>query len=28
LLEGAPRERAGDTARAHGLHLAEVRYEA
>jgi tRNA pseudouridine38-40 synthase len=26
LLEGAPRERAGDTARAHGLHLAEVRY--
>jgi tRNA pseudouridine38-40 synthase len=27
LLEGAPRERAGDTARAHGLHLAEVRYE-
>jgi tRNA pseudouridine38-40 synthase len=27
LLEGAPRERAGDTAQAHGLHLAEVRYE-
>jgi tRNA pseudouridine38-40 synthase len=27
LLEGAPRERAGDTARAHGLHLASVRYE-
>ena len=26
LLEGAPRERAGDTARAHGLHLAAVRY--
>jgi tRNA pseudouridine38-40 synthase len=26
LLEGAPRERAGDTARAHGLHLASVRY--
>jgi tRNA pseudouridine38-40 synthase len=26
LLEGAPRERAGDTARAHGLHLARVRY--
>jgi tRNA pseudouridine38-40 synthase len=26
LLEGAPRERAGDTARAHGLHLACVRY--
>jgi tRNA pseudouridine38-40 synthase len=26
LLEGAPRERAGDTARAHGLHLAGVRY--
>jgi tRNA pseudouridine38-40 synthase len=26
LLGGAPRERAGDTARAHGLHLAEVRY--
>ena len=27
LLEGAPRDRAGDTARAHGLHLAEVRYD-
>jgi tRNA pseudouridine38-40 synthase len=26
LLRGAPRERAGDTARAHGLHLAGVRY--
>jgi tRNA pseudouridine38-40 synthase len=26
LLEGAPRERAGDTAQAHGLHLVEVRY--
>jgi tRNA pseudouridine38-40 synthase len=26
LLRGAPRERAGDTARAHGLHLAAVRY--
>jgi tRNA pseudouridine38-40 synthase len=26
LLEGAPRERAGDTARAHGLHLAGVKY--
>jgi tRNA pseudouridine38-40 synthase len=26
LLEGAPRERAGDTARAHGLHLTSVRY--
>jgi tRNA pseudouridine38-40 synthase len=26
LLEGAPRERAGDTARAHGLHLARVTY--
>jgi tRNA pseudouridine38-40 synthase len=26
LLEGAPRERAGDTARAHGLHLVSVRY--
>jgi tRNA pseudouridine38-40 synthase len=26
LLEGAPRERAGDTARAHGLHLAAVTY--
>jgi tRNA pseudouridine38-40 synthase len=26
LLEGATRERAGDTARAHGLHLASVRY--
>jgi tRNA pseudouridine38-40 synthase len=26
LLEGAPREAAGDTARAHGLHLASVRY--
>jgi tRNA pseudouridine38-40 synthase len=26
LLEGAARERAGDTARAHGLHLAGVRY--
>jgi tRNA pseudouridine38-40 synthase len=26
LLEGAPRERAGDTARAHGLHLASIRY--
>lgn len=26
LLAGAPRERAGETARAHGLHLASVRY--
>ena len=26
LLAGAPRERAGDTAQAHGLHLAEVSY--
>jgi tRNA pseudouridine38-40 synthase len=26
LLEGAPRERAGDTARAHGLHLSSVAY--
>jgi tRNA pseudouridine38-40 synthase len=26
LLAGAPRERAGDTARPHGLHLASVRY--
>jgi tRNA pseudouridine38-40 synthase len=26
LLGGAARERAGDTARAHGLHLASVRY--
>jgi tRNA pseudouridine38-40 synthase len=26
LLAGAPRERAGDTARAHGLHLASVSY--
>jgi tRNA U38,U39,U40 pseudouridine synthase TruA len=26
LLEGAPRDRAGDTARAHGLHLASVSY--
>ncbi|MGH2922849.1 MAG: tRNA pseudouridine(38-40) synthase TruA [Solirubrobacterales bacterium] len=26
LLEGAPRERAGETATAHGLHLASVRY--
>ena len=26
LLEGAPRERAGDTAPAHGLYLASVRY--
>jgi tRNA pseudouridine38-40 synthase len=26
LLAGATRERAGDTARAHGLHLAAVRY--
>ena len=26
LLEGAPRDRAGDTARAHGLHLAAVSY--
>jgi tRNA pseudouridine38-40 synthase len=26
LLQGAPRERAGDTAPAHGLHLASVRY--
>jgi tRNA pseudouridine38-40 synthase len=26
LLQGAPRESAGDTARAHGLHLASVRY--
>jgi tRNA pseudouridine38-40 synthase len=28
LLGGAPRERAGDTARAHGLHLASVSYKA
>jgi tRNA pseudouridine38-40 synthase len=27
LLDGAPRERAGDTAQAHGLYLASVRYE-
>ncbi len=27
LLGGAPREQAGDTARPHGLYLAEVRYE-
>jgi tRNA pseudouridine38-40 synthase len=26
LLSGAPRDEAGDTARAHGLHLASVRY--
>lgn len=26
LLEGAPRERAGETAHAHGLHLASVSY--
>jgi tRNA pseudouridine38-40 synthase len=26
LLEGVPRERAGETAPAHGLHLAAVRY--
>ena len=26
LLEGAPREHAGDTAKAHGLYLASVRY--
>jgi len=26
LLQGAPRERAGDTARPHGLHLARVNY--
>ncbi|HEX3292974.1 MAG TPA: tRNA pseudouridine(38-40) synthase TruA [Solirubrobacterales bacterium] len=26
LLRGAPREKAGDTAPAHGLHLASVRY--
>ena len=26
LLEGAPRERAGDTAQAQGLHLAAVSY--
>jgi tRNA pseudouridine38-40 synthase len=26
LLEGAPREQGGDTAPAHGLYLAEVRY--
>jgi tRNA pseudouridine38-40 synthase len=26
LLQGAPRDRAGDTARAHGLHLAAVSY--
>jgi tRNA pseudouridine38-40 synthase len=26
LLEGAPRQRAGDTAPAHGLYLASVRY--
>jgi len=28
LLDGAPRDRAGDTAQAQGLHLAEVRYDA
>jgi tRNA pseudouridine38-40 synthase len=28
LLEGAPRVQAGDTARAHGLHLASVSYGA
>ena len=27
LLRGAPRERAGETAPPHGLHLASVRYE-
>ncbi|MGH2984186.1 MAG: tRNA pseudouridine(38-40) synthase TruA [Solirubrobacterales bacterium] len=27
LLDGAPRERAGDTAHAHGLYLASVRYD-
>ena len=27
LLDGVPRERAGDTAHAHGLYLASVRYE-
>jgi tRNA pseudouridine38-40 synthase len=27
LLAGAPREAAGDTARAHGLYLASVRYD-
>jgi tRNA pseudouridine38-40 synthase len=26
LLDGAPRERAGDTAQAHGLYFASVRY--
>ena len=26
LLDGAPRTSAGDTAKAHGLHLASVRY--
>jgi tRNA pseudouridine38-40 synthase len=26
LLDGAPRDRAGETAQAHGLHLAAVRY--
>ncbi|HMC07369.1 MAG TPA: tRNA pseudouridine(38-40) synthase TruA, partial [Solirubrobacterales bacterium] len=26
LLAGAPRERAGETAPAHGLYLASVRY--
>jgi tRNA pseudouridine38-40 synthase len=26
LLRGAPRERAGETAPPHGLHLASVRY--
>jgi tRNA pseudouridine38-40 synthase len=27
LLDGAPRDRAGDTAQAHGLYLASVRYD-
>jgi tRNA pseudouridine38-40 synthase len=27
LLDGAPRDRAGDTAKAHGLHLAAITYD-